>query len=101
MRSALLVLVLAVLWTLSGFVVGVTIQGFAGGQWTFLCASLNLIAGLVMLLLITRDEHARRIFYGGPRGDEPGLPAIGFLWVIPLVLLLVALVWWLIAQILK
>lgn len=101
MKNALLVLALAILWAISGFVIGAAIQVLVGGQWTLPCASLNLIAGMVMLLLITHDERARRIFYEGPQGDEAGLPAIGFLWVIPLVLLLVGLVWWLIAQMLK
>jgi hypothetical protein len=101
MRNSLLVIGLAILWALGGLGIGLAMQTFFSGQWTLPCASLNLIAGMVLLLLITRNEHARRILYEGPRDSEPGLPLVGILWVTPLVLLLVGLIWWMVAQLLK
>ena len=96
-----MVIGLAALWALGGLGFGLAMQAFFNGQWLLPCASLNLITGMVLLLLITRNEQARRIFYEGPRENEPGLPVIGLLWVIPVTLLLVGLIWWLVAQLLK
>jgi hypothetical protein len=101
MKNSLLVIGLAALWVLGGLGIGLALQAFFDGQWLVPCASLNLIAGMLLLLLITRNEPARRIFYEGPRENEPGLPVIGILWAAPLVLLLVGLIWWLMAQLLK
>ncbi len=101
MKNSLLVLGLGFLWSLGGFGLGMAIEALFGGQWIVPCASLNLIAGMILLLFVTRNEQARRIFYEGPREGEPGLPVIGLLWLMPFVLLLVGLVWWLIAQLLK
>lgn len=101
MKNSLLVIGLAILWALGGLGFGLAMQAFFSGQWAVPCASLNLIAGMVLLLLVTRSEQARRIFYEGPRENEPGLPIIGLLWVVPLALLLVGLIWWLVAQLLQ
>ncbi len=76
---------------LGGLGVGIALEALVGGQWAVPCASLNLIAGMFLLLLVTRDERAKRIFYEGPRENEPGLPIIGLLWIMPLVLLVVGL----------
>ncbi len=62
--------------------------------WTWRCAWLNLIIGLVGLLLITRTELGERIFYQGPRGDEDGLWLVGVLWALPIVGFFLALLWW-------
>jgi hypothetical protein len=88
MKDTLLILGLAALWGLGGFAIGVALQTMFGGQWILPCASLNLIACMILLLLVTRNEQARRIFYEGPREDELGLPVIGVLWAMPLVFLL-------------
>lgn len=101
MKNSLLVIGLAALWALGGLGFGLAMEAFFNGQWVLPCASLNLIVGMLLLLLITHDEQARRIFYEGPQENEPGLPVIGLLWTVPLALLLVGLIWWLVAQLLK
>lgn len=80
---------------------GVSIQALFGAQVIVTCTALNLITGMVMLLLVTRHEKARRLFYEGPKEDELGLPVIGLLWAIPFTLLFIGLMWWLLAQFLE
>lgn len=96
-----LILALAALWTLSGFLIGLAIEALFGTPWVIPCTALNLIAGMVMLLLVTRDDRARRMFYEGPREDELGSPLVGLLWAFPLTLMIIAVIWWLLAQLLK
>jgi hypothetical protein len=98
MKSTLLVLILAVLWWLGGMFAGIGISAFFGVDWVIFCGSLNMMAGMFMLLWITRSEHARRLFYEGPKGDEPGNPIIALLWIMPFSLLLAGIIWWLMAQ---
>jgi hypothetical protein len=53
---------------------------------------------LLLLLLTTRNEHARRLFYEGPWGEEEGLVALAFLWAFPMILIFVGILWWLLGQ---
>jgi hypothetical protein len=53
---------------------------------------------LLLLLLTTRNEHARRLFYEGPWGEEEGLVALAFLWAFPMILVFVGILWWLLGQ---
>jgi hypothetical protein len=101
MKDMLLILTLAALWAVGGFVMGVSIEALFGGQVVVTCTALNLITGMLMLLLVTRHERARRLFYEGPKENELGLPFIGLLWAIPFTLLFVGLIWWLLAQFLE
>ena len=64
-------------------------------------ASLNVIIGILLFLGITRDPTAERIFFEGPRENEAGRPAIGCLWLMPVSLLVLGLVMWLVAIILR
>ncbi|MEM7127930.1 MAG: hypothetical protein AAF702_16470 [Chloroflexota bacterium] len=54
-----------------------------------------------MLLLITRNEQARRLFYEGAKEDEPGSLILAILWTLPFSLMVAGLIWWLMAQFLK
>ncbi len=101
MKNVFVVLALVALWVLGGLVVGISFQALFGVQWMVQCAALNLIVGMVMLLLVTNNEDARRLFYEGPRGDEISSPLIGMLWALPIVLFLVGLAWWVLAQFLE
>lgn len=101
MKNVLLILALATLWWLGGWVAGAGLSAFFGVTWALQCASLNVVAGLLMLLWITRDKEAQRIFYEGPEGNEPGMPVIAFLWVLPLSLMFAGVIWWLMGQFLK
>lgn len=101
MKDVSLILILAILWALSGFLVGLAIEALFGASWVVPCTALNLIAGMVMLLLVTRNDRARRMFYEGPRENELGSPLVGLLWAFPFTLMIIASIWWLLAQLLK
>lgn len=101
MKETRLVIVLVVLWIVSGAMVGFSLQKLFDVQWVVQCASLNLILGMVLLLLVTRNEWARRMFYEGPGEGEDSSPLIGILWALPIVLLIVGGVWWLLAHFLR
>ena len=101
MRNILLILALAAFWCVSGIVVGYSLNALFDGAWVAPCASLNVIAGMLLLLFITRNEQARRIFYEGPRANESGLILLAFLWAIPVILLFLGILWWLLAQFLR
>jgi hypothetical protein len=98
MRQFVLIFGLAVFWGIGGLIVGVGLDALFGGQLVLTCASLNVIVGLLLLLITTRNEHARRLFYEGPRGAEPGLVPLALLWAFPIVLVFLGLLWWLLAQ---
>jgi hypothetical protein len=98
MKPYLLILALAVFWGVSGLVVSFGLNAMFGGDWAMFCTSLNVIAGMLMLLLTTRNPTARRIFYEGPRGQEPGLLILALLWGFPVVLIFAGILWWLLGQ---
>ena len=101
MRKLLLILALAAFWGVSGIVMGFALNALIAGGWVVPCASLNIMIGLGLLLLTTRNEQARRMFYEGPRGDEPGFVPLALLWAFPVVLVFLGLLWWLLAQFLR
>jgi hypothetical protein len=63
-------------------------------EWAWRCGLINLILGMIGLLLITRSKRGDRLFYGGPKGDEPSLLQIGLLWAFPIVGLILSIIWW-------
>jgi len=97
-KNILLILALAVFWGVSGLVVSLGLNAMFGGNWAVFCTSLNVIAGLLLLLLATRNPTARRIFYEGPRGEEPGILFLALLWAVPIVLMFLGIIWWLLGQ---
>jgi hypothetical protein len=101
MRHFLLILALAAFWGVSGLMVGLGIRAILGAEVVFTCALLNVIMGLLLLLLTTRSERARRIFYEGPRGNEEGVIGLAFLWAVPIVLVFLGLFWWALGQFLR
>jgi len=100
MKNLLLIFALALFWGLSGLLVGLGIRAFLDGEWMIQCMALNIIAGMLMLLFITRDEGARKAFYEGVAGDNPRL-GLALLWALPFSLLCLGLIWWLLAHFLK
>ncbi len=68
MKNLLLIFALAFFWGLSGLLVGLGIRAFLGGEWMIQWLALNIIAGMLMLLFITRDKGARKAFYAGVAG---------------------------------
>jgi hypothetical protein len=101
MKQYLLILVLAGFWGISGLVIGAGVDALVGGNLMVPCASLNVIIGLLLLLMTTRSERARRIFYEGPRGNEEGIIGLAFLWAVPIVLVFLGIFWWVLAQFLR
>lgn len=99
LRDFLLILALATLWAGSGYAIGAGIEAMfrTGYPVEIITASLNAIMGLSLFLGITSDPTAERIFFEGPHPDEPGLLKIGCLWVLPLSLFIVGLIWWIVA----
>ena len=96
-----IVLGLAVLWILGGIVIGFALQALFDVQWVIQCTSLNLIIGMVMLLLVTRNKEMRQLFYEGPKEGEISSPLIGMMWTFPIVMVIVGVLWWLLAQFLR
>ena len=86
MKNLRLIFALALFWGLSGLLVGLGIRAFLDGEWMIQCMALNIIAGMLMLLFITRDEGARKAFYEGVAGDNPRL-GLALLWALPFSLL--------------
>lgn len=101
MKNILMILALAILWAVGGSFAGLGISAFFDVAWVVQCGTVNMMTGLLLLLLITRSEDARRLFYEGPKEDEPGSIIVGLLWVLPFTLLFAGIVWWLMAQFLK
>lgn len=99
LRDLLLVLALATLWAGSGYAIGMGIEAMfrTGYPAGIIVVSLNVILGLSLFLGITSDPTAERIFFEGPHPNEPGLLKIGCLWVLPLSLFIVGLMWWIVA----
>lgn len=63
MKFLVPVVILAVLWAFTGALVGFGIDRLYGTEWILPCGALNVIIGLGLLLLATRNETARKIFY--------------------------------------
>lgn len=101
MKNLLLILALAVLWALGGFLMGAALNALLDTSWLVPCTAVNVIMGMVLLLLVTRNDYARHLFYEGAQGDEPGLMPLALLWVFPFILILVGVVWWVLAQLFK
>jgi len=85
-------LILALFWFASAYLATAALIPW---EWAWRCAWLNLIVGMVSLLLITRTDRGERLFYQGPADDEPGSFIVLFLWSIPVIMLIWAILWWL------
>ena len=103
LRDLGLILALAGLWAISGYLIGLAIEigVIPYPPLKVILASVNVIFGLMLFLGITRDPTAERIFFEGPRRNEEGLPAVGCLWAMPASLLILGLMMWLVALILR
>ncbi len=84
-------LVLALFWFFSAYL---AVSALFPGVWAWRCAWLNVIIGMIGLLWVTQTERGDRIFYQGPRKDEPGLFLAGLLWAIPITGFFIASLWW-------
>lgn len=102
-RKLLYILVLAAFWAASGYALGMAFESFfrTGYPVENVFASLNLILGMSLFLGVTRDPTAERIFFEGPRPDEPGRLEVGCLWLLPLSLLVIELWMWVVALLMR
>jgi len=89
MRQAI---IYAVLWFVAGVAMGFGIQSVFGVDLALQCGTLNMAAGLVLLLVVLRNEPAYRAFYG--EGEKGGL-ALAILVMLPFVFLFMGVLWWL------
>ncbi len=90
-----LIAVVALLWLAGGWLMGIGIQTQFDVNWVTPCSLINLIVGLTLLLLITRDPRERRIFYeGSNEEDEDYLPLVTIVLLIPGTQMFIGLVWW-------
>jgi len=100
MKSLWPIIALAALWAVTGAVVGLGLSSLYGVNWIMPCGLLNMIAGLILLLLVTRDETARRIFYEGPSHERERSLAVAILWALPVAAALAGVIWWLLGKVL-
>lgn len=76
---------------------GLGIESFFGANGILLpCGAANMLLGLLMLLLVLRDERARQAFYG--EGESGGLALAILVAAIPAMTLVMGLIWWLMGQ---
>jgi uncharacterized membrane protein len=103
LRDLALILVLAGLWAVSGYMIGVALEtaGISYPPLKVILASLNVIMGMLLFQGITRDPTAERIFFNGPEPDGEGDMRVGCLWLIPASLLFFGLLMWVWAIILR
>lgn len=94
MRPAL---IFAGIWFVAGAAMGLGIQSYFGAKKIVIpCGAANMLIGLVLLLIVLRNQKARRAFYGE---DERGGIALAFVvGAIPTAMLMVGLIWWLLGQ---
>ncbi len=100
MRSLWPIIGLAAMWAVAGAVVGLGLGSLYGGNWVVPCGALNMITGLFLLLLVTRNETARKIFYEGPSHEEERSLLVAVLWALPVAAALAGVIWWLLGKVL-
>jgi uncharacterized membrane protein len=100
MKSLWPIMALAALWALTGAVVGWGLGSLYGVNWVLPCGLLNMITGLILLLLVTRNDTARRIFYEGAGHPEERSFAVALLWALPAAAALAGVIWWLLGKVL-
>lgn len=75
LRDLRRILVLAALWTISGYLVGSALVAFGLDHYPFgmIIGSVNLIIGMLWLKGIISDPLGDRLFFEGPAPDEDGI----------------------------
>lgn len=108
MRQLLSTAVLAILWFLSGYVIGAGLDLLHTAEvlglavpMASLCGLLNLLIGFLLLLRVISKDRPWRMFYEGPRPGEEGEFVVGVLWAMPIALLLGGVVLWLVGVLLR
>jgi len=98
LQDSLWILCIFVLWSISGAIMGLGLSAMTDGSLILPCTSLNAIIGLLLLVLITRNEKASRVFYEAEEPeDNSGLTGLFLLVVIPFNLIIFGVAFWLFA----
>ena len=100
MKSLWPIIGLAAMWIVAGAVVGLGINSLYGGSWVIPCGVLNMIVGLFLLLVVTRNDSARKIFYEGPSHEDERSLLVALLWALPVAAALAGVIWWLLGKVL-
>ena len=96
LRELGLIVGLAALWAISGYIIGTALEAFDLNSYSFgiIIASLNTIIGMLWLKGIIGDPVGDHLFFEGPASDEEGDIRIGCLWVFPIVLGFIGTLLW-------
>ena len=98
MRDFLLILLVALLWFVGGWCMGIGIQAQFEGNWIISCSSINLLMGLILTLLIIQNPRESRIFFEGPsKDDEDYLPLMTIVLLFPGIEIFIGGLWWVMA----
>jgi hypothetical protein len=100
-RDIRLILALALLWLIGGAVAGIGIRAYFYVAWVMPCSLISVILGMSLLLVVMRDDEARRRLYGETNEEMPFKLGLAALFVLPVVFLIVGLVWLLTAPLLS
>lgn len=99
MSAILWILFLAILWAVTGALVGLGLQSmFGGDNWIMPCGSLNVALGMILLQLVTRSERARRLLYEGKAEEDYLNLGLAALWGIPVMLAFLGILWWVLGK---
>jgi len=99
MSAILWILFLAILWGVTGALVGLGLQSmFGGDNWIMPCGSLNVALGMILLQLVTRSERARKLLYEGKAEEDYLNLGLAALWGIPVMLALLGILWWVLGK---
>lgn len=80
---------------------GIALRALYGGNWIVPCAALNLIFGMLLLRWITRNAREQEILFEGAEREDSESSVAALLLGIPVVLIFVAVLWWLLALFMK
>jgi hypothetical protein len=99
MHDILLILVIALLWLITGVLVGLGLESLTGNSGLLLpCGTLNIAIGMMLLQLATRSEAGRRLFYEGRKEEDYLNLGLAALWGLPVIMALAGLLWWLMGK---
>lgn len=83
MRDIQLILALAILWLIGGAVAGAGIRAYFYVEWVVPCSLVSMILGMSLLLIVIRDDEAKRRLYGESNQEMPFKLGLAVLFVLP------------------
>jgi hypothetical protein len=89
LRDIKLILALAVFWLVGGAIVGAGIRAHFYVEWVMPCSLISAILGMLLLLVVMRDDKARRRLFGEANEEMPFKLTLAALFVLPVVFLVV------------